>query len=75
MSLDQDFSNNLSFKEHEHQEVKLPVELMCLFVMPRTLEKLKGHIADFTALLYFYGILSGLKSHGLVSHDYISQST
>ena len=33
------------------------------------------YIADFTGLPYFSGILSGLKSHGLVSHDYISQST
>ena len=32
-------------------------------------------IADFKGLPYFSGILSGLKSHGLVSHDYISQST
>ena len=31
-------------------------------------------IADFTGLPYFSGILSGLKSHGLVLHDYISQS-
>ena len=33
------------------------------------------NIADFTGLPYFSGILSGLKSHGLVSHDYLSQST
>ena len=36
-------------------------------------------IADFTGLPYLSGILSGilsgLKSHGLVSHDYTSQST
>ena len=32
-------------------------------------------IADFTGLLYVSGFLSGLKSHGLISHDYLSQST
>ena len=32
-------------------------------------------IADFTGLPYFSGFLSGLKSHGLISHDYLSQST
>ena len=32
-------------------------------------------IADFTCLPYISGFLSGLKSHGLISHDYLSQST
>ena len=31
-------------------------------------------IADFTGLPYVSGYLSGLKFHGLISHDYISQS-
>ena len=30
--------------------------------------------ADFTGLPYFSKFLSGLKSHGLISHDYLSQS-
>ena len=32
-------------------------------------------IADFTGLPYVYGFLSGLKSHGLISHDYHDSSS
>ena len=32
-------------------------------------------IPDFTGLAYISGFLLGLKSHGLISHDYLSQST
>ena len=34
----------------------------------------KRVIADFIGLLYFYGFPSGLKSHVLISHDFLSQS-
>ena len=32
-------------------------------------------IADFTGLPYVSGFHSGLKSHGLISYDHLSQST
>ena len=32
-------------------------------------------IADFTGLPYFSVFLLGLKSQGLITHDYLSQST
>ena len=31
-------------------------------------------IADFIVLPYFSGFISGLKSHVLISHDFLSQS-
>ena len=45
-----------------------PVLLTCIYCT--TLE----HIADFIGLPYFSGCPSGLKSHVLISHDFLSQS-